>query len=177
MTSADVSVEVARLLPGPEHPAEDRVKRRRLFSITDLGSDSFSVHGIVVLGGLLLIGPAATARSTPTRCWSSPSPSARSTSLGGFLVTDRMLGMFKGRKPDPVKETQGEAGDERSEAGMSRADVIQLLYIVAFGFLHHGPCRCCAAPRTAVRGQPVAATGMAIAVIATLISEGVAQPA
>jgi H+-translocating NAD(P) transhydrogenase subunit alpha len=28
--------------------------------------------------------------------------------VGGFLVTDRMLGMFKGRKPDP-KEDAGES--------------------------------------------------------------------
>jgi NAD(P) transhydrogenase subunit alpha len=28
--------------------------------------------------------------------------------VGGFLVTDRMLGMFKGRKPDP----KAEAADE-----------------------------------------------------------------
>ena len=26
--------------------------------------------------------------------------------LGGFLITDRMLGMFKGKKPDPVKELE-----------------------------------------------------------------------
>jgi NAD(P) transhydrogenase subunit alpha len=32
--------------------------------------------------------------------------------VGGFLVTDRMLGMFKGRKPD---RERGDAGGERSE--------------------------------------------------------------
>jgi NAD(P) transhydrogenase subunit alpha len=59
-----------------------------------------------VLGGLLLIGPAhgwfndlllviAIAFGTINV-------------VGGFLVTDRMLGMFKGRR--------GVAGDERSEA-------------------------------------------------------------
>ena len=26
--------------------------------------------------------------------------------IGGFLVTDRMLGMFKGKKPDPVVEAR-----------------------------------------------------------------------
>ena len=31
--------------------------------------------------------------------------------VGGFLVTDRMLGMFKGKKPDPVVE----AGDETKQ--------------------------------------------------------------
>ena len=31
--------------------------------------------------------------------------------VGGFLVTDRMLGMFKGRKPDPQSpEAEAEAG-------------------------------------------------------------------
>ncbi|EUA43290.1 putative nAD(P) transhydrogenase subunit PntAb [Mycobacterium xenopi 3993] len=29
--------------------------------------------------------------------------------IGGFIVTDRMLGMFKGKKPTPVKaETDGQ---------------------------------------------------------------------
>ena len=28
--------------------------------------------------------------------------------VGGFLVTDRMLGMFKGRKPDPKPEAEAE---------------------------------------------------------------------
>jgi len=30
--------------------------------------------------------------------------------VGGFLVTDRMLGMFKGRKPDPKPEAADEHG-------------------------------------------------------------------
>ena len=29
--------------------------------------------------------------------------------VGGFLVTDRMLGMFKGRKPDPEAERRRRA--------------------------------------------------------------------
>ena len=55
---------------------------------------------------------------------------------------------------------------------MSRHDVIQLLYIVAFGFFITG-LHMLRGPRTAVRGNQIAATGMAIAVIATLASEGV----
>ena len=69
---------------------------------TPLMSGTNAIHGIVVLGGLLLIGPAhgfledlllviAIAFGTINV-------------VGGFLVTDRMLGMFKGRKPDPVVE-------------------------------------------------------------------------
>src|SRR5215217_797636 len=66
---------------------------------TPLMSGTNAIHGIVVLGGLLLIGPAdgfleefllviAIAFGTINV-------------VGGFLVTDRMLGMFKGKKPDP----------------------------------------------------------------------------
>jgi NAD(P) transhydrogenase subunit beta len=51
---------------------------------------------------------------------------------------------------------------------MSRGDVIQLLYIVAFTLFIVG-LRMLRGPRTAVRGNLVAAVGMAIAVFATLL--------
>jgi H+-translocating NAD(P) transhydrogenase subunit beta len=51
---------------------------------------------------------------------------------------------------------------------VSRADVITLLYIVAFSLFIVG-LHMLRGPRTAVRGNQVAAVGMAIAVIATLI--------
>ena len=53
---------------------------------------------------------------------------------------------------------------------MSRADVITLLYIVAFSMFIIG-LHMLRGPRTAVRGNQVAAVGMAIAVIATLIDQ------
>src|SRR3954451_940717 len=55
---------------------------------------------------------------------------------------------------------------------MSRSDVINLLYIVAFSMFITG-LRMLSGPRTAVRGNQVAAVGMAIAVIATLLTPGV----
>lgn len=55
---------------------------------------------------------------------------------------------------------------------MSRADVISLLYIVAFTLFIVG-LRMLRGPRTAVRGNQVAAVGMAIAVGATLLQPGV----
>jgi NAD(P) transhydrogenase subunit beta len=55
---------------------------------------------------------------------------------------------------------------------VSRHDVIQLLYIVAFGFFITG-LHMLRGPRTAVRGNQIAAAGMAIAVFATLLSPGV----
>src|ERR1044071_5103758 len=53
---------------------------------------------------------------------------------------------------------------------MSRNDVIQLLYIVAFAMFIVG-LHMLRGPRTAVRGNQVAAGGMAIAVIATLLDD------
>src|ERR671920_1863398 len=55
---------------------------------------------------------------------------------------------------------------------MSRSDVIDLLYIVAFAMFITG-LRMLRGPRTAVRGNQVAAVGMAIAVFATLLTPGV----
>jgi H+-translocating NAD(P) transhydrogenase subunit beta len=51
---------------------------------------------------------------------------------------------------------------------MSRADVIHVLYILAFILFITG-LRMLRGPRTAVRGNQIAAVGMAIAVVATLI--------
>src|SRR5262245_13799950 len=53
---------------------------------------------------------------------------------------------------------------------MSRNDWIQLLYIVAFSLFIVG-LHMLRGPRTAVRGNQIAAVGMAIAVIATLLNE------
>ena len=55
---------------------------------------------------------------------------------------------------------------------MSRADLVNLLYIVAFVLFISG-LRMLRGPRTAVRGNQVAAVGMVIAVVATLLQPGV----
>ena len=123
---------------------------------TPLMSGTNAIHGIVLLGGLLVIGPAdgfledvlvviAIAFGTINV-------------VGGFLVTDRMLGMFKSK---PRRRRAG---------GVSRADLITLLYIVAFAMFIVG-LHMLRGPRTAVRGNQVAAVGMAIAVVATLIDQ------
>jgi NAD(P) transhydrogenase subunit alpha len=59
---------------------------------TPLMSGTNAIHGIVVLGGLLLLGQADGFLNKLLLCIAI---------VGGFLVTDRMLGMFKGKKPDP----------------------------------------------------------------------------
>jgi NAD(P) transhydrogenase subunit beta len=55
---------------------------------------------------------------------------------------------------------------------VSREDLIQLLYIVAFSMFIVG-LHMLRGPRTAVRGNQVAAVGMAVAVVATLLQPGV----
>jgi H+-translocating NAD(P) transhydrogenase subunit beta len=55
---------------------------------------------------------------------------------------------------------------------MSRTDVVQLLYIIAFSLFIYGLMGL-TGPRTAVRGNRIAAVGMAIAVIATLLIPGI----
>src|SRR6201989_1856795 len=55
---------------------------------------------------------------------------------------------------------------------MSRSALIQLLYIVAFTLFIVG-LRNLRGPRTAVRGNQIAAVGMAIAVVATLLNRAV----
>jgi NAD(P) transhydrogenase subunit alpha len=69
---------------------------------TPLMSGTNAIHGIVLLGGLVVIGPAdgfleelllvvAIAFGTINV-------------VGGFLVTDRMLGMFKGRRKEEPRD-------------------------------------------------------------------------
>jgi H+-translocating NAD(P) transhydrogenase subunit beta len=55
---------------------------------------------------------------------------------------------------------------------VSRHDVIQLLYIVAFSMFIIG-LHMLRGPRTAVRGNQIAAVGMGVAVFATLLTRGV----
>src|SRR3954463_11582700 len=55
---------------------------------------------------------------------------------------------------------------------MSRHDVVQLLYIVAFSLFIVG-LHMLRGPRQAVRGNQIAAVGMGVAVVATLLTRGV----
>jgi NAD(P) transhydrogenase subunit alpha len=81
---------------------------------TPLMSQTNAIHGIVMLGGLIvigfsdgflenLIGVIAIAFGTINI-------------VGGFLVTDRMLGMFQ-RKPKPDGSSASRPGPSGSEQG------------------------------------------------------------
>ena len=68
---------------------------------TPLMSATNAIHGIVVLGGLLVIGPATGALNGVILVIAIAFGTINV--VGGFLVTDRMLEMFR-KKPAPPKE-------------------------------------------------------------------------
>jgi H+-translocating NAD(P) transhydrogenase subunit alpha len=82
---------------------------------TPLMSGTNAIHGIVVLGGLLVLGHAVEAGDTLSKIILVIAVIFGTINvIGGFLVTDRMLGMFK-RKPAPPKpvEAAGQDGAAR----------------------------------------------------------------
>ncbi len=77
---------------------------------TPLMSGTNAIHGIVVLGGLLVMGHAVIDDDTVSKILLVIAVIFGTINVvGGFLVTDRMLGMFK-RKPEPAAPS----GEERS---------------------------------------------------------------
>jgi NAD(P) transhydrogenase subunit alpha len=68
---------------------------------TPLMSATNAIHGIVVLGGILVIGSADGFLSKTILVIAIAFGTINV--VGGFLVTDRMLEMFK-RRPEPKKQ-------------------------------------------------------------------------
>jgi H+-translocating NAD(P) transhydrogenase subunit alpha len=66
---------------------------------TPLMSGTNAIHGIVLLAGLVLLGRGASGAFDRTLLVIAIAFGAINV-VGGFLVTDRMLGMFK-KKPSP----------------------------------------------------------------------------
>ncbi len=75
---------------------------------TPLMSGTNAIHGIVVLGALVVLGrvehPSLGSADHPFVAVVFGTLNV----IGGFVVTDRMLGMFKGKKPAAVKVGRGE---------------------------------------------------------------------
>jgi NAD(P) transhydrogenase subunit alpha len=69
---------------------------------TPLMSGTNAIHGIVLLGGLVLIGPAEGFLTELLLVIAIAFGTINI--VGGFLVTDRMLEMFKGKRRAPGEE-------------------------------------------------------------------------
>src|ERR1700722_6434250 len=67
---------------------------------TPLISGTNAIHGIVLLGGVLLMAESSGVLEKILLVIAVAFGTINV--IGGFFVTDRMLGMFK-RKPDPVE--------------------------------------------------------------------------
>ena len=73
---------------------------------TPLMSQTNAIHGIVMLGGLIVIG---SADDTLEKVIGVIAIAFGTINIvGGFMVTDRMLGMFSGRKRKPKTESEPE---------------------------------------------------------------------
>jgi NAD(P) transhydrogenase subunit alpha len=77
---------------------------------TPLMSGTNAIHGIVVLGGLLLMADASGVLEKVLLVIAVAFGTINV--IGGFLVTDRMLEMFKAK--DPPKADDSDSGDQTS---------------------------------------------------------------
>src|SRR5277367_1527002 len=70
---------------------------------TPLMSGTNAIHGIVVLGALLVFGEVEHPSLAVQIILFIAVVFGTLNVIGGFIVTDRMLGMFKGKKPASAK--------------------------------------------------------------------------
>ena len=97
--SAFVGFEVISKIPNTLH--------------TPLMSGTNAIHGIVLLGGLLVLG--LSGDDTFNKIILTIAIIFGTINIvGGFLVTDRMLGMFV-RKPKPKAESEAKEPEKPSE--------------------------------------------------------------
>ena len=75
---------------------------------TPLMSGTNAIHGIVLLGGLIVLGTVDGLGTLDKLLLVIAITFGTINIVGGFLVTDRMLGMFT-RKPKPAAEPEPEA--------------------------------------------------------------------
>ncbi|MFE4837000.1 NAD(P) transhydrogenase subunit alpha [Arthrobacter sp. NPDC056691] len=87
---------------------------------TPLMSGANAIHGIILVGAIIVAGQATHPWVLAVALLAVVLATANL--VGGFVVTDRMLEMFRGRKPDkPAKPTQGEPqGDARENTEATR---------------------------------------------------------
>ena len=74
---------------------------------TPLMSGTNAIHGIVILGGLLVLGIESNGTLNKILLVIAIAFGTINV-VGGFLVTDRMLGMFKGRKKPAARGAEEE---------------------------------------------------------------------
>jgi len=85
---------------------------------TPLMSGTNAIHGIIVVGAMLVLGDAHGAAQVGLGFVAVIL--ATLNVVGGFVVTDRMLEMFKPKNPEPkpvpATEADADAGDTRASS-------------------------------------------------------------
>ena len=82
---------------------------------TPLMSGTNAIHGIVILGGLLVLGLSGGGTLNKVLLVIAITFGTINV-VGGFLVTDRMLEMFKGRKPAKQEQLEEAADEDEKKA-------------------------------------------------------------
>ena len=77
---------------------------------TPLMSGTNAIHGIVLLGGLVVLGRLADPSALDAVILVVAIAFGMINVIGGFVVTDRMLGMFKSRPRPERTPLDGPAG-------------------------------------------------------------------
>ena len=77
---------------------------------TPLMSGTNAIHGIVLVGALVVLGHGrAPVTGAEQIILFVAVVFGTLNVVGGFVVTDRMLGMFKGKKPPPARSAEAAA--------------------------------------------------------------------
>jgi len=79
---------------------------------TPLMSGTNAIHGIVLLGGLIVLGTVDGLGTLDKLLLVIAIAFGTINIVGGFLVTDRMLEMFKGKKAKQVEAAAEAEADE-----------------------------------------------------------------
>ncbi|HEY3895355.1 MAG TPA: NAD(P) transhydrogenase subunit alpha [Pseudonocardiaceae bacterium] len=77
---------------------------------TPLMSGTNAIHGIVLLGGIVVLGLGHDLSVFDKLLLVVAIAFGTINVVGGFLVTDRMLGMFKGKQPAKAAARNGGTG-------------------------------------------------------------------
>jgi H+-translocating NAD(P) transhydrogenase subunit alpha len=91
---------------------------------TPLMSGTNAIHGIVVLGALVVFGEVEHPSLAVQIILFVAVVFGTLNVIGGFIVTDRMLGMFKGKKPVPSNKAISAKPDEVAKAISAKPDEV-----------------------------------------------------
>ena len=139
---------------------------------TPLMSGTNAIHGVVLVGAMLILGTASG--TTQMVLGFVAVVLATLNVVGGFVVTDRMLEMFKVRQPSKGLERverRRRAAGRRGRPEVSLGTGIRLADLIA-AICFILALRGLTSPKTARRGNLIGAAGMALAIGITFATNG-----